>query len=426
MIKNLILIQVAGVLLFTSFSHALSLEGAQQVALENSPGLRADRASVDVSEAALTRSSSRFYPKLGVETRYEYFDSTFMRQQGATSNFFAEWSLFNGFQDFAARKARSLELEASRLNFNLAQQRLNWEVEAAFSRVVAHQEVLILYKAALDRNQANLKAARGRRSAGVVSDADVLEFDLYESILRSEYAEAEGDLREVQAQFKTLLGADDIKFPLSGAIPRYKLISQLEELTTRLTDSNVAIKTSLLDVKRANAERNVARGGFLPEIGVFATYGSLGLRETEISPETYAGVIARWELFSGFDTLGARREAIANVARAEAGLKTAQIAKKGELEEVHERLKALDLRIQLEERNHETAHKYLRTVVDEYRRGVKNSPDLKSANENMLQSHLREVQLKSEYVAQATLLRTLVSGNVQFEKMKSELRREEK
>ncbi len=179
-------------------------------------------------------------------------------------------------------------------------------------------------------------------------------------------------------------------------------------------------------IETPNKKNRMPPTGFLPEIGVFATYGSLGLRETEISPETYAGVIARWELFSGFDTLGARREAIANVARAEAGLKTAQIAKKGELEEVHERLKALDLRIQLEERNHETAHKYLRTVVDEYRRGVKNSPDLKSANENMLQSHLREVQLKSEYVAQATLLRTLVSGNVQFEKMKSELRREEK
>ncbi|MES2965301.1 MAG: TolC family protein [Bdellovibrionota bacterium] len=414
------------VLLCFESAGALTLQEAQQIALSNNPELKASHTEVDADEAALTRSSSRFYPRFGVESRYEYFDSAFERRRGGTGNLFAEWNLFNGLQDVSARQARKLDVEVSRLRFALTKQKVIWAVESAFGKVLALQETIALHDAALDRNLANQKAARGRRAAGVVSDADVLEFDLYESILRADLAAAQGDLKAAEAEFRKVLGDDSVEFPLVGQIQRYQLNSKLEAIVADLPQTNAEIRTTQMDVQRAEAEVKVATAGFLPQVRAFASYGSLGLRETQISPETYAGVVARWELFSGFDTIGARHEARHRVVHAESDLKAAQIAQKGEAEETFARIKSLEFRIQLEERNHETAHRYMRTVIDEYRRGVKNSPDLKNATDNVLRSHLREVNLRAEYLDQAMALNTITGGRAIFEKLKTEERKEEK
>lgn len=427
MIKSFFIsLLIVSVMLEPIQASAVSLPQAQELALNNSPELKDAKAELEANEATLTRSSSRFFPRLGIESRYEYFDSTFEKRRGGTGNFFAEWNLFNGLQDIASRKAKSLDVQASELKLERVKETLNWNVEDAFSKVLAKQESIKLFTEAIEGNQNNKKAARTRRAAGVVSDADVLEFDLYESILKADLADTQGDLKQAQTRLQTLIGNDAISFPISGTIRRYKLQSSLEEIIGLLPSSNVEIRNASLSVERASAERMLARGGFLPEVRAFATYGSLGLRETEINPETYGGIVARWELFSGFDTIGARREAAARVALAETNLSTKQIAQRGEAEQIFERLKALEFRISLEEKNHDTAHRYLKTVMDEYRRGVKNSPDLKNATDNVLQSHLREVKLRSEYVEQAASLNQVTNGKIKFEVLKAEVRREEK
>lgn len=396
----------------------LTLEEAQRLAIENSPSLKTIRAEVEARDATLLRSDSRFYPRLGVESRLEYFDSRFERRSGGTGNVFAEWNLFNGFQDYSARKTRRIERDQAQVRLEIAEKSVHWDVETSFYKVIALQKSIELYNAALKRNDDNLKAARSRRAAGVVSEADVLEFNLYESILRADLAATESRLKQVQSELRTLTGQDQIVFPLSGSTPKYKLQSDIKDLLEGLPGANADIRIDQLEVERAGNEKRLAQGGFLPDVRVFASHGSLGLRETQISPETYAGLVARWELFSGLDTLGAHREAAARIAQAETALRSTQIAKKGELEQVYVQLKALEYRIQLEEQNHEMAHRYLRTVADEYRRGVKNSPDLKTANDNVLQSHLREVSLFSEYIAQAGVLKAMTQGQAKFEVLK--------
>ncbi|MEK7355843.1 MAG: TolC family protein [Bdellovibrionota bacterium] len=419
--RSLIFRLMFGVLTFGAFApcatFGLTLREAQELARTKNPQLHAQIKESEANEASVTRSLSAFYPSFGVQSRYEVFDSAFERRRGGTGNFFAEWNVFNGLKDYAAHHERIHALAASKLQLEATRQRVDWDVEETFYRVIYHQDVLKLLNEAIARNQNQIKAAKSRRGAGVGSEADVLEFDLYDALLRSDLATFEGQLTEAQTAFRLVLGDDSVKFPLVGEIGRSRVAASKESVLGRVKEANVEVKIAELEIDEAQEKQRVATAGFLPQVKLFATYGSRGLRETVVNPETYAGVVARWELFSGFDTIAARREAQARLSQAETSKRTLQISTVGKADQVFTELKAIEFRVGLEARNLKGAERYFRVVLDEYRRGVKNSPDVKSASEVFFQALLRDVEYRYKFIAAKVELQKLMNAPIATEPM---------
>jgi outer membrane protein TolC len=128
-----------------------------------------------------------------------------------------------------------------------------------------------------------------------------------------------------------------------------------------------------------------------------ATYGSLGIRETLDSPESTVGIVARWELFSGFESANHRKVAAAQLVKAKAELDNNRVHILSRAEQLRNQLKSISSRLEFEQKNQKQIERFLKAVQDEYRRGFKNSNDLKSALELVLDTQINKGILRADY-----------------------------
>lgn len=394
----------------------ITLEAAIERAMHQNASVQSAESEVRASEAQYKRSSSTFLPKIGAESRYEYIDSPFQMQRGATSDLFLEWNLFNGFRDWYDRKAKGWELDRAKAARQQQDALLAADVEAKFYKILAAIESVKAYREALQRNDSQQEAAKRRRGAGLASDADILEFDLYTTELQSGLSHFKSELIAYEAQFRELLGEEDasVDFEPDAKLIHFHLDNNLGELKQRGLTENQSLLAARFEVEQAKANTKVAAGGYLPELGIKATYGSRGIVDTEVTPETTIVGTARWEFFSGFDTTRARAEARAKTDLALAKLKQHELAIMTSVESAFAALKAIQDHVDIEGENKVKAKKFFDVVTGEYKRGVKNSADLKSAAQVFLEVNLRDIQYRADFFEQKAVLEKAIGGPVKI------------
>ena len=72
----------------------------------------------------------------------------------------------------------------------------SWSIETKFSKALYLQESIKLYSTALEQNKTFAQMAKKKKTSGLASDADVIEFDLNEAILRSDLEEIKSEYNE--------------------------------------------------------------------------------------------------------------------------------------------------------------------------------------------------------------------------------------
>ena len=363
---------------------------------KNDPHLSQRKAEVVTAEARLQATGSAFWPKLGVESKYETFDSEFEKVKGATSYLFADWNLFRGFQDYSVKQIAQNDLQIQKNELERYEANLKWSSLSVFQKAVSLQNILKLYDQAIVTNQKFLQTVRARKSAGLISEADLYEFDLYENELRLQRSDYESQLDEAMTELKALSNMSDLK-SLYSEIKPHKILVSFDEIKKQLATPQSSLQSYRIQIESADSKKYEAIGKMLPEVNLQVTYGSLGIRDTEISPETAFMIQARWELFSGFESSSAYKVAVTEKAEAQANLSQQEIHSLSRAEQLKKRLDIIWSRFELEDQNKIKADKYFKAVQSEYQRGVKNSADLKSAHSTVLSNAVSVLLLKAEF-----------------------------
>lgn len=400
-------LSVLSLAVFSNTAKATDFETVYQSAMKNSTELTKIRANADEARANMKASNSNFMPRAGVESRYETFDSDFEKRQGGTANAFVEWNLFNGFKDVQNRKSLSADSQAAKLEQERFEMNFRWLVMAKYSKAQAMQEKVEAYKKVIQANLRNLEAVKLRRSSGRLSEADYLEFELFDSKLKQDLIELETEASASLAELEAFSGTGSLK-NLTTQLKPQPIDTAALNMPQQVASTKSSLYASQLKVESAQAKKSLATGGFLPEVSLRATHGSIGLRETEVAPETAFGVTARWELFSGLETLNERRVAAAQLAKAKADFANAKIYSLSRAEQLKQKLESILTRFDFEEKNQKNVERFLKTVQEEYRRGVKNSADLKSALELALETNMNRAMLRSDYFEARTELQELL------------------
>jgi len=396
----------------------LTLEEAINLALGENLQIKTSGKEIEAAEARVNRTISYFLPKIGAESRYEYFNSPYQLQRGGTADLFIEWNVYNGFRDWYDRKAKTFELD----QFKIAKQKqilfTKVEVEAKFYKLLAIMESVKSFEEAVKRNDVQKESARRRRGAGLASDADILEFDLYNSELQIELTRLESDLKQTQSEFRELLGQRNQGSQVlpQGKLSHFHVDDTLESLKLRLPNESQTLIGARYSVEQAEANKKVAFGGYLPQLDLKVTHGSRGLNDTLVSPETMIVGTAKWEFFSGFDTSNARSEAAALAGKADASLKQTELATVSQLETAYAKLKGIQDSVDIETENKIKAYKFFDVVAGEYKRGVKNSTDMRSAAQMLLQVVLRDIQYRADFFEQKALLEKALGGQIKISK----------
>lgn len=393
----------------------LTLKEALQKANSSSPELKVSAYDYDASLGALKMEKSVFFPTIGVEGGYQKFDSDSEDISGTFGNLFGEYKFDLGGSEYFEYRAASVETDIAALKKEQVQKFLQWSIETKFSRALYLQESIKLYESALEQNKTYAQMAQKKKSSGLASDADMIEFDLNEAILRSDLEEIKSEFNEAINDLRITLGLESNEgLSLKGSLDHFHISETLEQVKGKLSQSSYGLKISNLESQRASYMKSSSYSGFLPELTLRATYGRRGMDEPKGPEQTYF-IIARWELFSGFKDLGAFQKASALQEKAEFERRLSERNLPNTIETEFKKFLGIQNRVDLESQNRERSKKYLNTVMNEYRRGVKNSADLKSASLQLLETSLRDLKYRFEGIKQKEILQSLLGNSINFE-----------
>lgn len=223
----------------------------------------------------------------------------------AVNNFRAgvtvEQSLFDGATRAHVRAAgigRDLTA-AGRL---LVDQRLAQSVTDAYGRVLMATATVRSVAAAVETARADRDLAGNRRDAGLVTDADVLQLDVYMARTLEQQVQAIAEERIARARLNQLMGE-----PLGTAFMLEPVVSTAAgvaadpaTLEAEAVKNRPEVSLATLQEQLARAAVTAARASFLPQVSAQGGWELNGGGWNSRASSWVVGAVARINLFHGF------------------------------------------------------------------------------------------------------------------------------
>ena len=227
-----------------------------------------------------------------------------------------EQSLFDGATR-ASVTAAGIGREIAATAQTMVDHDLAASVTSAYGRVLVATAASQSAAAAAETARADRTLAGNRRDAGLVTDADVLQIDVYLSRTREQQIRAAADERIARAQLNQLMGeplgevfALELT-PVTAAIDAANLASLEEEAVKNRPD----VKLAALQEQLAGAAETAARAAFLPQVAAQGGWEFNGGAWNSRSSSWVVGAVARINVFHGFADKARLAEAREQAAR---------------------------------------------------------------------------------------------------------------
>lgn len=354
-----------------------------------------------------------YLPVLDAQLGGERFNTgPFATQSQPFGSVEARWNLFRGGRDLLEERSRRAGVRASEAAYQQAYLEELSKARRAYWDLVYQRELLLMYREALNRTEQNLAAANKRVVAGLATETDRLEFEMYRTQLEQEIARVTLGGANAQRTLNVLLGrAENDPIETATFVPHQHDDAMLD--ASLAPESHRDVRALKANEEASRALKTQAYLWWTPSLDVYANYSLYTLRERDFEDradryETVGGVKLTFNLFDG---LQSRAEAASLGMEAE-GLsrQAAQTARElgAQFEGSKQQLRLMHDLIHSAERSVEQSSEYLKRTQSEYTRGVKNSPDVFSATEKYIDMKRRYAEIRRDYqLAKTDLLATL-------------------
>jgi cobalt-zinc-cadmium efflux system outer membrane protein len=302
-----------------SSTNALTLDEAICLALANNPSLRASGAQLDAAAARAFQARKWSNPELEVgveewplETGRGFPDSKQTIGVAQTLPFPGKKSL--------DRRIGGEGVKFSEAEVALRRTELVRDVKAAFFNALAAGQRLIVAGELLQVAESSAATARKRVDAGAAAYQEQLRAEILLEEARVELSNDDRALGAARQTLVTLLGRPDFKdAPLAGALTETPEDDLLRSPATDILARHPSLRAAQANVESARLESRRARLEPYPDVKAGVAGGRLGDTDEFIIELRFSVPLPI------FDTgKGKRREAEANLTRAEAELQAVQ------------------------------------------------------------------------------------------------------
>lgn len=412
----------------------LTLERAIELAFERNPDLAAAAARIGAAEARVDEVVAAFYPKLTARVGYGASNDPAMafsyivaqrrfnfgldiNQPGFVENFRPEvvgsWSIYRGGQDVARRRAAELGVEAAEFERSALHNRLAAAVTGAYYAALAAPRRVAVAEQSIKAVNSQLELARNRLAEGAALKADVLSLEVRSAEAREALLQARNAVALSRAALSTLLGgaleaANEPRPTAAGAAS-----ASTDDFSKRLAQAlllrpEMQAAQRQVDMRRAELEGE--RGGHLPRVNAFASYGQ-NTRSIDFNANQdnfTVGVSAEVDLFAGGAVNARIAQAERRVSEAEALLERTRLEIEEELRRADARYQETRAREQVTQAGATAAEEALRLVQEQSLEGAATVTRYLEAESDRAGTALRAILAEYEMrVAQAELRKAL-------------------
>jgi outer membrane protein TolC len=392
-----------------------SLEELIQISNQKSVSKEIEKTKILEIDAELGKQKADYYPKIKAVVGAEKREST--SEPGINDDHFmaeirVDYNIFN-FGNTGKKINALKSMKAEQVRFaNYSNRGNEIDLKKEFYKGLYYKEALETLKKEIEFNQTLKKQVTYKEKQGLVGNADILEIEMREATLKSKVIEYTEHLRQVHDNIKkmTFLSYKE-KVLLKGKLQHKPIDVKLQDLLEASRNFNRDLKLSEARMKSLEFELASAKTKGLPKINLRGQYGKLSLDEqnTNDSFEGMFGVYIDIPLFDGGVYRSDLRLQRSRLTRSKLILDKTRLDL--EINVTHEYVKMLNIHKQvgLGKINVKNSEVYFKNVLTEYKNGVKNSMDLVSARDRLMNFKNELVKAKMNFlVAQANLER--VSG----------------
>ena len=211
-----------------------------------------------------------------------------------------EQSLFDRSTAANVRTA-SIGRDMAATGRRLVDQDLTSAVTDAFGRVLTATAMVRSAAAMVETARADRELAVNRRDAGRVTEADVLQLDVYLARTLEQHVQATSDERIARARLNQLMGEPlSTLFSLDLTAPAIAIdITSPAALEEEAVKNRPEVSLARQQEQLAAAKVDAARAAFLPHVAVQGGWELNGGTWTSRSSSWVAGAVARVNLFHG-------------------------------------------------------------------------------------------------------------------------------
>lgn len=415
--KRIILFLTLFFLFHSTFASQVTLEQAKKFAIDNNFKIKALKNSVKAADSSIEVARSNFMPKVGVAAGGETESEGTTRESAALGYAYANLNVFNGLSDQAALVIAKTKFEEAEKLLSQNILKLEIEIETLFYRYIFMREQFNTLNKSLKLNDVHQKLVKKQKASGIATDSDVMEFSLNDALLKSELVSIEQELNEIKLELTRLLGPEiGPAFEPIGKIPHFHINEKLSDLFTMMQNGSLGVAISSLKLKEAKYKERVYRAEWLPKIDLELKAGYLPIdeRPTNNRASFSGAILAKWEFFSGFGTKARTNRATYERMKQEYELKHDVLDSMTSVERFYKNLLSIEKRVDLEEKNEDKAQRLYKSILSEYKRGVKTSGDVRGAEETLRDAVLRFEKFKLDYILSKLKLESVLSKRLKM------------
>jgi outer membrane protein TolC len=404
--------QILFMLALAAAQEPLSIQQAVETALAKNAAIEAAAAGVAAADARVAGSRGALLPQVSFSESWQrsnnqvfVFGSLLTQQQFTPANFdigllnsppflnnfqtriLAEQILFDG----GRRQGQVRTAELARSAASQGSRRAEIDVIAAVLRsyygALLAQENLRVAGESVKSAEADLKRAEARRTAGVITDADVLSLRVHLAAMREREIRRRADRDVELAALNQAMGLPlDTAFDLTTSLKTAPPPAAMGEL------ARPELEQARLGQRASEQQARVARAARLPEFYLQAGFEADRQRfVTRGGANWMAAAGLRWNLFNGFSDRARVAEAEHEAVRARAQARWVESGVRLEARKASLDLESAQQRIEVARAAVAMADESLRIVKNRYEAGLTEVTELLRSETALLEARTREL-----------------------------------
>jgi outer membrane protein len=412
----------------------LSLSEAIARAKARNPDARSAAAAEREAAERVTQARGGYFPKVDVAESWQrgnnpvfVFSSLLARRQftaadfaldalnhpAATDNFRTAFSVEQSLFDrttSANVRAASIARDMAATGRQLVDQDLTSAVTDAFGRVLIAAATARSAAATVESARADRELAGNRRDAGRVTDADVLQLDVYLARTLEQQVQATSDERIARARLNQLMDEPlSTMFSLDLTPPAIAIdITNPAALEEEALKNRPEVALTMQQVQLSAATEDAAQAAFLPQVAVQGGWELNGGAWNSRSSSWVVGAVARFNLFHGFADKARLAEARAQATRRALEHDKAETMARLDVQIAIARLEAARASEAVGRAAADRARESRRIIRDRYESGLTDAAMLLRSADDVLQAEAQQIAARvSVLTATANLQRAI-------------------
>ena len=305
-------------------------------------------------------------------------------------------NLFSGFKDRANFDIRAKNLELSRINYEIRLRNAKEDLTEILTSMIGIHQLEKILDEEFKIIQTQKQMASRKVSAGLTSQVDNYEFDLRESEIKIQKRNILREHEIIHQKLNALFNQEildkelnGLSFATTGKIDKEVNISSFE--------NHPSVRKAKIEEQIAGSEKTSVGSEFLPKIDLNYAFGRLTPIEDDMKyNESEVSLLITIPLFSGLETYHKRKSAVASLASKAYAKNQVILNIKSQFEQHKARMTELVELYQIIDKKILISEKYYNLTLAEYKRGVKNSPDLVGATERYFESKKKKIEIQKE------------------------------